>query len=59
MKNNLTQVEMNILLVSILGDGNLALYGRSKNAYYREHGCDKQVDYRMRKAMLSKLSYIY
>lgn len=50
MKNNLTQVEMNILVGSILGDGNLALYGRSKNAYYREHGCDKQVDYRIWKS---------
>jgi len=50
MKNSLTQVEMNILVGSILGDGNLALYGRSKNAYYREHGCDKQIDYRIWKS---------
>ena len=42
----LTNIEQNILIGSILGDGSLALYGRSKNAYYREHGCEKQNPYR-------------
>lgn len=42
----LTQIEKNVLIGSLLGDGSLALYGRSKNAYYREHGCIAQVPYR-------------
>ena len=45
----------NILIGSILGDGNLALYGRSTNAYYREHGCKEQNGYRQWKA--KKLNY--
>lgn len=44
---NATEIEINILVGSLIGDGSLALYGRSKNAYYREHGCDKQLPYRM------------
>ncbi|MFT8344005.1 MAG: hypothetical protein ABF652_21565 [Clostridium beijerinckii] len=43
---NVTEIEQNIIVGSLLGDGSLALYGRSKNAYYREHGCDKQMAYR-------------
>ena len=31
-------IEQNIIVGSLLGDGSLALYGRSKNARYREHG---------------------
>jgi len=55
---SLNQIERNIIVGSILGDGNLALYGRSKNAHYREHGSDKQVPYRKWKAsMLSKLDF--
>ncbi|MPM24767.1 hypothetical protein SDC9_71252 [bioreactor metagenome] len=42
-----TEIETNIIIGSLLGDGSLALYGRSKNAYYREHGCDKQLLYRI------------
>ncbi|MDU4800955.1 MAG: hypothetical protein E6X81_08135 [Clostridium butyricum] len=44
---NVTEIEQNIIVGSLLGDGNLALYGRSKNAYYREHGCDAQILYRL------------
>ena len=47
---NITNIERNIIIGSLLGDGSLALYGRSKNAYYREHGCTKQVPYRKWKA---------
>ncbi len=47
---NVTEIEQNIIVGSLLGDGSLALYGRSKNAYYREHGCDAQIDYRLWKA---------
>lgn len=46
----MTNIEKNIIIGSLLGDGSLALYGRSKNAYYREHGCTKQVPYRKWKA---------
>lgn len=35
---NVTEIEQNIIVESLLGYGNLALYGRSKNTYYREHG---------------------
>lgn len=41
-----TIIQKNIIVGSILGDGNLALYGRSKNAFYREHGSEKQREYR-------------
>lgn len=44
---NPTEIEINILVGSLIGDGSLALYGRSKNRYYREHGCDKQLPYKM------------
>lgn len=43
---NKTEIEQNIIIGSVLGDGSLALYGRSKNTYYREHGCDEQIPYR-------------
>ncbi|UZW16011.1 hypothetical protein OSC52_09400 [Clostridium pasteurianum] len=46
----MNRLERNIIIGSLLGDGSLALYGRSKNAYYREHGCTKQVPYRKWKA---------
>ena len=42
---NPTEIELNIIIRSLLGDSSLALYGRSKNAYYREHGCYKQIPY--------------
>lgn len=40
----------NILIGSILGDGTLSKYGRSKNALYREHGTILQNEYRKWKA---------
>lgn len=55
---NVTELEQNIIVGSLLGDGNLALYGRSKNAYYREHGCDAQIPYRLWKCKkLYKLDF--
>lgn len=55
---NVTEIEQNIVIGSLLGDGSLALYGRSKNAYYREHGCDAQITYRLWKCeKLSKLDF--
>ncbi|RKD32365.1 hypothetical protein BET03_03240 [Thermohalobacter berrensis] len=59
LKNyTLNQIQRNIIVGSILGDGNLALYGRSINAHYREHGCNQQIPYRKWKAnMLSDLDF--
>lgn len=42
----LNTIQENMIIGSILGDANLALYGRSINAYYREHGCNNQIPYR-------------
>ena len=50
-------IQENILIGSILGDGNLALYGRSKNAYYREHGSPAQNDYRKWKAQQLEMTF--
>ncbi|MGF7059786.1 hypothetical protein [Brassicibacter mesophilus] len=47
---SLNQTERNIIIGSLLGDGSFALYGRSKNAHYREHGGNSQIDYRKWKA---------
>ena len=53
-----TEIEQNIIVGSLLGDGSLALYGRSKNAYYREHGCNAQIPYRLWKCeKLCKLDF--
>lgn len=54
-KNNIKPMkigtlEQNIIVGSLLGDGSLALYGRSKNARYREHGAVEQLPYRAWKA---------
>ncbi|KAA8675384.1 endonuclease [Clostridium sp. HV4-5-A1G] len=46
----MNKIERNIIIGSLIGDGSLALYGRSRNAYYREHGCAKQIPYRKWKA---------
>ena len=46
----MNQIEKNIIIGSLLGDGSLDLSGRSINARYREHGCDAQMDYRKWKA---------
>jgi len=54
----MNNLERNIIVGSLLGDGSLALYGRSKNAYYREHSCNKQAPYRQWKAdKLKKLNF--
>lgn len=53
-----TIIQENIIVGSLLGDGSLALYGRSKNAFYREHGCEKQKKYRQWKCnQLSSLNF--
>lgn len=55
---SITQRQQNIIVGSVLGDGSLALYGRSKNAHFREHGCDKQKEYRQWKCdQLSSLDF--
>lgn len=55
---NPTDIQKNIIIGSLLGDGSLALYGRSKNAYYREHSCLKQLPYREWKcSMLKNLGF--
>lgn len=46
----MNQIERNIIVGSLLGDGSLDLSGRSVNARYREHGCDAQMNYRKWKA---------
>lgn len=43
---SLTQLEQNIIVGSILSDGNLTYAPRSRNAYYREHFSLKQKKYR-------------
>lgn len=54
----MSQIERNIIIGSLLGYGSLALYGRSTNALYREHGCDAQIPYRKWKAeMLKSLDF--
>lgn len=54
----MNQIERNIIVGSLLGDGSLALYGRSINAHYREHGCDEQIEYRKWKAnQLKQLNF--
>lgn len=59
LKNyTITPLQRNIVIGSLLGDGSLALYGRSKNAHYREHGCDRQIGYRQWKCkQLSSLDF--
>lgn len=39
-------IQENIIIGSLLGDGTLSKYGRSKESHYREHGCREQSDYR-------------
>lgn len=50
----LTNVERNIIIGSLLGDGTLSKYGRSLNACYRENTGSTQVPYRIWK--MEKLS---
>ncbi|WP_413300381.1 DNA endonuclease [Bacillus sp. 1P10SD] len=62
MFNNLTVIQINVLLASIIGDGELTkLYkgSRRKNSSYREHFGDRQREYREWKAQLmNDLFYI-
>lgn len=54
----MNRVETNIIVGSLIGDGSLALYGRSINAHYREHGCNKQLPYRKwKQKRLRKLDF--
>ncbi len=46
----MTDVERNIIIGSLIGDGTLSIYGRSKNACYRENTGTSQIDYRKWKA---------
>lgn len=54
----LDQYKENILIGSVLGDGSLSKYGRSKNALYREHGTTRQNGYRAWKAQHLNLKFI-
>lgn len=42
----MTDIERNIIIGSLVGDGTLSIYGRSKNACYRENTGTSQIDYR-------------
>lgn len=46
----MTNIERNIIIGSLLGDGTLSKYGRSLNARYRENTGMSQIDYRSWKA---------
>lgn len=47
---NMTDIERNIIIGSLIGDGTLSIYGRSKNACYRENTGPSQIEYRKWKA---------
>jgi hypothetical protein len=46
----MTNIERNIIIGSLIGDGTLSIYGRSKNACYRENTGPNQIEYRKWKA---------
>lgn len=46
----MTDIERNIIIGSLIGDGTLSIYGRSKNACYRENTGPSQIEYRKWKA---------
>lgn len=46
----MTNIESNIIIGSLIGDGTLSMYGRSKNACYRENTGPSQIEYRKWKA---------
>lgn len=55
---NMTKIERNIIIGSLLGDGTLSRYGRSRNACYRENTGSQQISYRKWKAdKLSSLDF--
>lgn len=54
----MTDVERNIVVGSLIGDGTLSIYGRSKNACYRESTGLNQKEYRQWKVkMLKRLDF--
>lgn len=42
-----TELQTNIITGSLLGDGTLSFAPRSRNAYYREHFAEEQLEYRL------------
>ena len=54
----MSNIEKNIIIGSLIGDGTLSIYGRSKNACYRESTGLNQREYRQWKVeMLEKLDF--
>lgn len=54
----MTNIERNIIVGSLLGDGTLSIYGSSKNAHYRENTGREQKEYRQWKVqMLRNLDF--
>ena len=54
----MSNIERNIIIGSLIGDGTLSIYGRSKNACYRENTGPTQKEYRQWKVkMLEKLDF--
>jgi len=54
----INRIEINIIVGSLIGDGTLSIYGRSKNACYRENTGKAQAEYRRWKLkMLSRLDF--
>ena len=54
----MNNIERNIIIGSLIGDGTLSIYGRSKNACYRENTGPDQIEYRQWKVnMLKNLDF--
>lgn len=54
----MNEIERNIIVGSLIGDGTLSIYGRSRNACYRENTGTAQIEYRQWKVkMLSRLDF--
>lgn len=50
----MSNIERNIIIGSLIGDGTLSIYGRSKNASYRESTGPSQREYRQWKVRMLK-----
>lgn len=50
----MTNIQRNIIIGSLIGDGTLSIYGRSKNACYRESTGTSQKEYRQWKVRMLK-----
>lgn len=50
----MNDIERNIIIGSLIGDGTLSIYGRSKNACYRENTGTAQIEYRQWKVKILK-----